>query len=136
MTPTVAANATIARAIPRVVAPVRPLTKAQWLMAHRMSEKALLAHVRGAARQLGWKTYHTHRSDRSEPGFPDLCMVRKEQLIFVELKIQNESHGKLTDEQTEWAMALAECVPVLLWRPEQWLDGTVEHVLLAERTAR
>lgn len=119
------------------MAPVRPLTPIQAKAASRMSEARLLAHVRHAARQLGWKTYHTHRSDRSEPGFPDLCMVRMDQLIFVELKVQSEVYGKLSDDQTEWGMALAATGhPMLLWRPEQWLNGTIERSLLAERTAQ
>lgn len=123
--------------MPRVVATVRPLTSIQMHAAFRMSEKVLMGHVRHAARQLGWKTYHTWRSGRSEPGFPDLVLVRKETLLFVELKVQSETLGRLTEEQTEWGEALATAgQTMLLWRPEQWLDGTVEAVLLAERSAR
>ena len=47
----------------------------------------------------GWRVYHTHDSRRSQPGFPDLTLVRRYRLIFAELKREG---GKLTAEQTAW----------------------------------
>ena len=106
-----------------------------------MTEKQLLECVRSLAKGLGWLTYHTHNSRRSEPGFPDLVMVRPPRLIFAELK--NEK-GVVSDAQERWLLELgkvedwlydfddlydAEVVVVHVWRPAQWLDGTIEEIL-------
>lgn len=79
-------------------------------------EKELLARVRFMARQYGWRCYHTHNSKRSEPGFPDLCMVKVPRLIFAELKREGESP---TIEQEAWLAALGAIPGVLacLWYP-------------------
>lgn len=71
----------------------------------KVKERELLATVRQALRLAGWLTYHTNRSDRSEPGFPDIVAVHKGQrrLIFVELKTET---GKLSTEQQTWVRAL------------------------------
>src|SRR5689334_15069137 len=98
-----------------------------------MDEATLLRKVREEAKRQGWLCYHTHRSDRSEKGFPDLVMVRRNLLfqtrrvIFVELKSKT---GKLTDEQWEWFEALASSsAGVYVWRPEHWYDDTIRQVL-------
>lgn len=51
----------------------------------------------------GWKHYHTFDSRRSDPGFPDLTLVRGEDLVFLELKT---AIGKVRPEQVEWLNAL------------------------------
>jgi hypothetical protein len=112
-----------------------------------MTEAALLGTVRRLAVVFGWLTYHTHRSDRSEPGFPDLVLVRQGRLIFAELKRQKT---RPTTAQRRWLDALTvvaaplevpdPCgfetdqpfpspVEVHLWRPLDLLDGTIERVL-------
>lgn len=101
-------------------------------MACDMSEATLQGHVMAEARDLGWRRYHTHDSRRSPKGFPDLCMihVRQDRCVFVELK--QEAKGP-SDEQIEWGddlLALAY-VEFYLWRPTQWLDGTVTRLLRA-----
>ena len=97
-----------------------------------MTERQLQDAVLKLARLQGWLVYHTYDSRRSQPGFPDLVMVRKGQLLFVELK---GAKGKLAREQREWIGALA-CVmedtfamDVYVWKPKDWLDGTIEEVL-------
>lgn len=116
--------------------------------ARAMTEAQLLAAVWGTprapgiARVRGWLGYHTHRSDRSDPGFPDLALVRGGLLVFAELKTHK---GKPTAPQREWLDALEtvrysagdydgldapfEPVRVYLWRPIDLLDGTIAAVL-------
>ena len=66
-------------------------------------------------RMAGWLSYHTHRSDRSPAGFPDVCAVRGLRVIFAELK-RNDTHP--TPSQIEWLNRLARTgVEVYLWRP-------------------
>lgn len=92
-----------------------------------MSENDLLAAVRHLAAYKGWLAYHTHRSERSEPGFPDLCMVKGARVIFAELKSQK---GRVSGPQQEWLDALRLApVEVYLWRPADLLDGTVQGLL-------
>jgi VRR-NUC domain-containing protein len=94
-------------------------------------ERAFLDRVRHTAQLYGWRTYHTHDSRRSEPGFPDLVLTRPGQVIFAELKSDT---GRLTLAQAEWLKLLAQCpgVQAHVWRPRDW-----PHVLrtLQRRTA-
>lgn len=109
--------------------------------AARMTEAQLLDGILGTPRKpgialaLGWLGYHTHRSQHSPAGFPDLCLVRDGRLIFAELKRQAAKH-KPTPAQVAWLDALddvavraAAAVTVYLWRPLDLLDGTVEAAL-------
>lgn len=67
----------------------------------------------------GWKTYHTFDSRRSNAGFPDLVLVRKRRLLFVELKSEK---GRVTNDQKAWLADLQLCpgVDTCLWRPSDW----------------
>ena len=100
-----------------------------------MTEKQLQQAVLGLARLNGWLAYHTFDSRRSQPGFPDLVMVRPPRLLCVELKSEK---GKPTPDQEAWLEALGQVrkVEASLWRPAQWTDGTVEALLRPERRAR
>ena len=107
----------------------------QSALANDMSEKALLAHVRNAAKKLGWLCYHTHRSDRSEAGFPDLVLIRNGRIIFMELKVEDLKKGKIKDDQQRWIDALLEVcgknhqIFVMVCRPSNWLSGFIEQLL-------
>ena len=126
--------------------------------ARAMTEAQLLEAVLGTPRRpglalaLGWLGYHTHRSQHSPAGFPDLALVhpRAGRLIFAELK--RERRGKRddpTEVQLEWLNALntvgdaitgdlveelgawpAEQRPTrviaLTWRPSDLLSGVIE----------
>jgi VRR-NUC domain len=81
----------------------------------QITEKAFLAQVRYLARQFGWMEYHTHRSDRSTPGFPDLCLCRPPSIMMAELKTET---GKLTEAQKQWLEAFSACgIETHVWRP-------------------
>ena len=79
-------------------------------------EKWLLAQVRALARLHGWLCYHTHRSERSEAGFPDVVLLKAPRLILAELKRDGETP---TIEQQAWLDALATVpdIETYLWRP-------------------
>lgn len=79
-----------------------------------LTEKEWAAQVHALAASLGWKRYHTYRSDRSEPGWPDEALVR-ERLLFLELKAER---GKFSTPQREWLRALHTAdVEVYVARP-------------------
>jgi hypothetical protein len=85
----------------------------QW--ARTISEKAWQAQVEQIARGAGWLIYHTHDSRRSNPGFPDLVLVKGPRLIFAELKTHT---GRISPDQRRWLDALgAASAEVYVWRP-------------------
>lgn len=69
----------------------------------------------------GWLVYHPFDSRRSEPGYPDLTMVRRRVLVFAELKTLK---GRLRPEQREWLECLASVPGIIVkrWRPSDWSD--------------
>jgi VRR-NUC domain len=80
-------------------------------------EGAWLAKVRQIAELHGWTTYHTHNSQRSEPGWPDLVLghPRQRRTVFAELKSER---GFLSAPQRLWLTHLAVCgFETALWRP-------------------
>ena len=79
-----------------------------------MSEKQFQANVVALAKTFNWLVYHTHDSRRSEPGFPDLVLVR-ERVLFRELKTES---GSLTKAQEVWGSKLREAgADYAIWRP-------------------
>ena len=80
-----------------------------------------------------WYVYHTHDSRRSQPGFPDLVLVRNGQIIFAELK---SARGRVSADQQGWINELERCawevgnanlLRVAVWRPANWPE--IERVL-------
>lgn len=67
-----------------------------------MTEKEWSAQVADLCRMLGYRRYHTFRSDRSPAGFPDETLVR-DRIVFLELKTEK---GKLSPAQRDWLTAL------------------------------
>ena len=53
-------------------------------MTQVMTEADLQRSIIIAAREFQWLAYATYRSMRSEPGFPDLVLVRPPRVIFLE----------------------------------------------------
>lgn len=128
----------------------RPMSAEEYrrAQARAMTEAQLLDAVLGTPRRpglalaLGWRGYHTRRSQHSPAGFPDLCLVHPSGLlIFAELKTER---GKTSEEQDAWlddleavryaasdydASPVFEPVRAYLWRPSDLLDGTIEAAL-------
>lgn len=69
-------------------------------LAEQVTEKQLQDTVIRMAKLLDWLVYHTFDSRRSEPGFPDLCLVHPEHgTVFIELKREK---GRLSPHQRHW----------------------------------
>lgn len=86
------------------------------------TEKQFQEAVIELAKLNGWMVYHTHDSRRSEPGFPDLVLVKNGFVIFAELKTEK---GRVSEAQEKWLRNLGSgegCFSVFLWRPKMW-DG-------------
>ncbi len=93
-----------------------------------MTEKEWQAQVVKLAKAEGWHVYHTTDSRRSEPGFPDLVLVRGVVLLFLECKTEK---GKVKDTQQTWIDALKKALIVRadIARPHNWDD--VQRALTA-----
>jgi hypothetical protein len=93
------------------------------LAAQHMSENDLQWKVTELATRLGYLIYHTHRSDRSQAGFPDLAIVGRGRYLMRELKRQGENPTK---DQRLWISQLERAgVNVGVWRPADLLSGRV-----------
>jgi hypothetical protein len=83
-----------------------------------MTEREFQQQVVDWAQINGWLVFHPFDSRRSEPGFPDLTMVRDGRLVFAELKTET---GRVSGAQTEWLAGLeAAGCEVRVWRPGDW----------------
>ena len=94
---------------------------ARKVMDGAMSEKDWQIQVLDLAQNCGWKAYHTFDSRRSNPGFPDLVLVRGVQVLCLELKTEK---GVVSDAQQEWIDKLdkAKRVEAAVARPSNWPD--------------
>jgi Holliday junction resolvase len=92
------------------------------------SEKDYMQQIIDLARSTGWLVFHTFDARRSEPGFPDLVMVRGAQLVFLEVKATKTI---ISVEQKEWLGRLRQVryVHADIARPADWPD--VEAALKA-----
>lgn len=80
------------------------------------------AHFRPARTEKGWRTAVSGDGQ----GWPDLTIVGRK-LIIRELKTDR---GAATGPQAEWLLALQRAgVDADVWRPEQWVDGTIQRHL-------
>ena len=94
-------------------------------------ESHFLGRVVQLARAYGFQSeliYHTHRSDHSQAGFPDLVLVRPPRVIFAELKTERAPR-LLPLAQEVWKDALERCpgVEYYLWRPRDF--PSIERIL-------
>lgn len=88
----------------------------------RVTERALQQRIIDTATALKWRSFHVFDSRRSEPGWPDLVLLRPPRLLFVELKSEK---GRLTPEQQRWLDLLAQVpgVETAVWRPRDLPDA-------------
>ena len=127
-------------------------TPAMLVMA-KQDERAAATHggyrgLRTSAGLRGLRVLDTRTpAKRYSKGFPDLVLLKvgdslwDSRLVFAELKSQK---GQPTKDQFHWLTLLGrladlfECVTtvkvieVVIWRPLDWLDGTVEAALGCE----
>jgi hypothetical protein len=92
-----------------------------------VSEKAFEAQVVRQAKGWGWTAYKDVVAWRSDPGWPDLVMLRRGRLVVVECKTVR---GKLTAAQREWLLAWWEsgrCDGPYVWTPACW--GEIARIL-------
>ena len=97
------------------------ITAAEWRSQEwaSMSEREFQdGFVIPLAEQCGWMVYHTYDSRRSQPGFPDLVMLRRGRILVRELKSER---GKLTAPQKKWLTAFSMVgISAVVWRPRDW----------------
>jgi hypothetical protein len=110
---------------------VSTLTRAEQVVMHLMTEQQLLSNVLELCSVLGLLAYHTYDSRRSQSGFPDLVIVGRHNILFVELKRQG---GRLSREQRQWGEAIGATAvwgrhDYHVWRPHEWQTGEIEETL-------
>ena len=95
-----------------------------------MTERQLEAAVADLARSTGALRYHTHRSDRSEPGWPDDAIVRGDLLCLWELK---QEKGRISEAQARWlgALQMVRRIDVRVIRPRDL--QTAARILMGSR---
>jgi len=72
-------------------------------------ERPLLAQARELADLNGWLHYHPpqcQHARNSEPGFPDLILVRAPMLLAIEVK--REKYDNPTEAQMAWLRSFSE----------------------------
>lgn len=99
--------------------------------AKHMLEETLRQRVKALARELGWMSYHTYNSQKSDKGWPDMALVHPKRGRFMVRELKRQK-GKATKQQNEWldAMWLAG-VDVGIWRPMDLFDETILRELTA-----
>jgi hypothetical protein len=89
----------------------------------RQTERSFQASVVRYATLMGWRCYHTHRSDHSAAGFPDLVLVRRPRIVFAELK---GPRTPTSSAQIEWLDELRACGQEVY----RWRAGTADWEII------
>jgi len=111
----------------------------QTILARAMTEAALQSCVLDYARLTGWRAVHFRPAQNDsgrwltpiegDPGWPDLVLARPGRLVVAELK---SARGRVEPDQQAWITLLGSvggAVSVYVWRPVDWLDGTIRRIL-------
>lgn len=96
-----------------------------------MTEAALSSLVLTFCHRLGLPAYHTHNSQRSESGFPDITIAGQDHVWFLEIKgwqPGSKRYGQPSLDQTDWLTALnrGASVTARLVYPWQWPEIEAE----------
>ncbi|MEU4217566.1 hypothetical protein [Actinoplanes sp. NPDC026623] len=90
-------------------------------------EAPLQAFVRRECKARDLLHYHTHRSERSERGFPDSVIVGPRGVVFRELKSDG---GRAEPEQLVWLHRLREAgADAAIWTPQDRRSGRILNEL-------
>ncbi len=101
------------------------------------TEKEFQKSVIEMARFFGWRVAHFRTAMNSRghymtpvaadgKGFPDLCMARRERIVFAELK--RKGIRKVAPEQAIWHEVLTRTTAEMyVWNPLDW--DSIEQVL-------
>lgn len=84
-----------------------------------LSEADYQGRITDYATIMGWRWWHDNDSRRNTAGLPDLLLVRRDRLVFAEIK---GPKGKASPEQKTWLAALGGAVEAYLWFPKDWPD--------------
>ena len=107
-------------------------------LAKAMSETELQSAVMAYASTVGWLGHHARKALRQsgkvstpiqgDKGFPDVVFARTGRLVVVEFKAHR---GTLSKDQRIWTAVLGSIpgIELYVWRPTDWLDGTIERIL-------
>ena len=105
-----------------------------------MPEAALLGQIRALAQTAGWIVYHTHRSDNSEAGFPDLVLAKagpSGKPGQPHLRRMQTAYRQAHHAPAQWLDLLRHTLPdleVYEWRPADWPD--IERILCVWNSQR
>jgi hypothetical protein len=96
-------------------------------LAAEISEKDYQQQIVDLARLQGWRVFHCFDSRRSEPGFPDLILVRGITMLCMEVKRED---AKMDTAQQVWLDLLQQVrtVSAVMVKPSQW--GIVAETLV------
>lgn len=112
----------------------------QAIIAASMTEAELTQNILDLARALGYLAFHAKDSRRSEPGFPDIVLIGRGRIIAIEAKSEKgklrgpvQGKHRLLPGQQQWLDAFWQNGgESYVWRPRDWLDGSVERILRLE----
>lgn len=97
------------------------------ILAADLSEHDLQANVVAAAKMQGWWVMAVRDSRGTEPGWPDLTLIRGGRLMYRELKSET---GKLRPAQRRvYALLVAAGADVAVWQPRHWYSGAIDEDL-------
>ena len=101
-------------------------TRTRAAYAARMPERELQQLVTDLCRLLNLPHFHVRHSTGMTPGWPDSVIIGT-RVIYRELKAE---HGHLTrDQRAIGGQLKAAGADWKVWRPRDWLDGTIEREL-------